>query len=166
MPYILWRVCCLPPLIIIITPSFNVALHQAPDGSGCVRGGALKQPGLAVCDEAHLTWMKPHHRLCYIPSAPLLGRPGSFPCMHAGVLVGPGRERRGRPRRQSSRTRCPDEIHTRVIRPSSQDAGPTSPVERRGPRGRRSQHDEGTRPPCLFWTLFPLDTFILLFFVK
>ncbi len=93
-----------------------------------------------------------------------------------------------------------------VIRPSGQDAGPTSPVERRGPRGRRSlwishrpshpdlsgervrppdsapyldpsfwntappsqslQHDEGTRSLRLFWTLFPLDTFILLFYVK
>ncbi len=93
-----------------------------------------------------------------------------------------------------------------VIRPSGQDAGPISPVECRGPRGRRSrwishrpscpdlsgervrppdsapyldpsflntappsqspQHDEGTRSPCLFWTLFPLDTFTLLFYVK
>ncbi len=60
---ILWRVAG-SPLIIIITPSFNATLHQAPDGSGCVRGGALKQPGLAACDEAHLTWMKPHHRRC------------------------------------------------------------------------------------------------------
>ncbi len=34
-----WRGCdeWLPPPLIIITPSFNAALHQAPDGSGCVR---------------------------------------------------------------------------------------------------------------------------------
>ncbi len=37
----------------------------------------------------------------------------------------------------SRRTRGPDETAP-VIRPSGQDAGPTSPVERRGPRGRRS----------------------------
>ncbi len=30
-----------------------------------------------------------------MPSMPLLERPVSFPCMHAGVLVGPGRERWG-----------------------------------------------------------------------
>ncbi len=36
----------------------------------------------------------------------------------------------------SRRTRGPDETAP-VIRPSGQDAGPTSPLERRGPRGRR-----------------------------
>ncbi len=35
-----------------------------------------------------------------MPSAHLLGRPVSSPCMHAGVLVGPGSERRGIPRGQ------------------------------------------------------------------
>ncbi len=35
------------------------ALHQAPDGSGCVR-----EEGLAACDEAHLNRMEPHHRRC------------------------------------------------------------------------------------------------------
>ncbi len=83
---------------IIITLSFN---HHPSPGSRrewvCERGGALKQPGLAACDEAHLKRMKPHHRRCYMPSVPLLGRPVSSPCMHAGVLVGPGRERRGIP---------------------------------------------------------------------
>ncbi len=39
--------------------------------------------------------MEPHHRRCYMPAAPLLWRPVSSPCMHAGVLVGPGRERWG-----------------------------------------------------------------------
>ncbi len=36
----------------------------------------------------------------------------------------------------SRRTRGPDETAP-VIRPLGQDAGPTSPLERRGPRGRR-----------------------------
>ncbi len=89
----MWRVGCLP-LIISISPSLN---RRPSPGSRrewvCERGGALKQPGLAVCDEAHLKWMEPHHRRCYMPSAPLLWRPVSSPCMHAGVLVGPGRER-------------------------------------------------------------------------
>ncbi len=93
--YILWRVGCLP-LIISISPSLN---RRPSPGSRrewvCERGGALKQPGLAVCDEAHLKWMEPHHRRCYMPSVPLLWRPVSSPCMHAGVLVGPGRERWG-----------------------------------------------------------------------
>ncbi len=45
--------------------------------------------------------MKPHRCCCYMPSAPLLGRPVSSPCMHAGVHMGPGREHRGIPHRQS-----------------------------------------------------------------
>ncbi len=91
----MWRVGCLP-LIISISPSLN---RRPSPGSRrewvCERGGALKQPGLAACDEAHLKWMEPHHRRCYMPSAPLLWRPVSSPCMHTGVLVGPGRERWG-----------------------------------------------------------------------
>ncbi len=82
------------PLIISISPSL---IRRPSPGSRrewvCERGGALKQPGLAACDEAHLKGMEPHHRRCYMPSAPLLWRPVSSPCMHAGVLVGPGRER-------------------------------------------------------------------------
>ncbi len=37
--------------------------------------------------------MEPRHRRYYMPSAPLLWRPVSSPCMHACVLVVPGRER-------------------------------------------------------------------------
>ncbi len=92
--YLLWRVGCLP-LIISISPSLN----RCPSPGSrrewvCERGGALKTSSFR-CDEAHLKWMEPHHRRCYMPSAPLLGRPVSSPCMHAGVLVGPGRERWG-----------------------------------------------------------------------
>ncbi len=43
------------PLIISISPSLN---RRPSPGSRrewvCERGGALKQPGLAACDEAHL----------------------------------------------------------------------------------------------------------------
>ncbi len=49
-----------------------------------------------------------------MPSAHLLGRPVSSPCMHAGVLVGPGRERRGIPRGQ--RREPPDPWYGRRAR--------------------------------------------------
>ncbi len=181
---LLWRVGCLP-LIISISPSLN---RRPSSGSWrewvCERGGALKQPGLAACDEAHLKWMEPHHRRCYMPSAPLLWRPVSSPCMHAGVLVGPGRERR------AWRT-------APARRLTGQDAGPY-PWKRRRPKGGRSRWWKpppsrpgpqrgvraaaGLRPlpgpflpehcpsftthaarrghqiPCLFWTLHPLWT--------
>ncbi len=43
------------PLIISISPSL---IRRPSSGSRrewvCERGGALKQPGLAACDEAHL----------------------------------------------------------------------------------------------------------------
>ncbi len=65
--------------------------------------------------------MEPHHRRCYMPSAPLLWRPVSSPCMHAGVLVGPGRERR------AWRT-------APARRLTGQDAGPY-PWKRHGPKG-------------------------------
>ncbi len=134
--------------------------------------------------------MEPHHRRCYMPSAPLLWRPVSSPCMHAGVLVGPGRVRWG----SSCRTR------TRL---TGQDAGPYHPRRCRGlkedeaaeeaaaprapdPRGERvrppdsapyldpsfqntappsqpAQHNEDTRFPCLFWTRHPLWTLFYYF---
>ncbi len=150
--------------------------------------------------------MEPHHRRCYMPVAPLLWRPVSSPCMHAGVLVGPGRERWGigwpkaRAAGPAVRTRTAP-----ARRPSGQDAGPTRPIECcRGPRGGRSRWKSrrpsrpgprrGARaaaglrplpgpflpehcpsfttraaqrghqiPPFILDTLFPLDTFIVLF---
>ncbi len=66
-------------------------------------------------------------------SAPLLWRPVSSPCMHAGVLVGPGRER------------LRDE-HAPVRRLMGQDAGPYNPWKRRGPKGGRSRW---MKPPTL-----------------
>ncbi len=49
--YILWRVGCLPH-IIIVTPSLDRRPSPGSRREGvCVRAGALKQPGLSVCDE-------------------------------------------------------------------------------------------------------------------
>ncbi len=135
--------------------------------------------------------MEPHHRRCYMPVAPLLWKPVSSPCMHAGVLVGPGRVRWG----SSCRTR------TRL---TGQDAGPYHPRRCRGPkedvaaeRSRRPSRSgpergaraaAGLRPlpgpflpehcpsfttraaqrghqiPRFFWTLYPLWTLLLYYF--
>ncbi len=84
-----------------LTPPFTRLLTRV----GVWERRGAETAGLAACDEAHLTWMKPHHRRCCMLRAPSL-------LMHAGVLVGPGRERRGIPRRQSCRTRGPDENRT------------------------------------------------------
>ncbi len=134
--------------------------------------------------------MEPHHRRCYMPSAPLLCRPVSSPCMHAGVLVGPGRVRWG----SSCRTR------TRL---TGQDAGPYHPRRGRGPEeeeplkkppplalrtregsacGRRTppltwtlpsrtlpllhnpRSQRGHQTPCLFWTLYSPWTLLFYYF--
>ncbi len=124
--------------LIITTPS----LIRCPSpGSWPEWGGALKQPGLAASDEAHLNRMAPHHRRCLNAECASPRETGLFPgpCMHAGVFVGPGRERDFRAANDMSRrTRGSDET-VPVLRPSGQYAVPTSPVERRGPRGRRSR---------------------------
>ncbi len=173
--YILWRVGCLP-LIISISPSLN---RRPSPGSRrewvCERGGALKQPGLAACDEAHLKWMEPHHRRCYMPSAPLLWRPVSSPCMHTGVLVGPGGERWGNGCRR--RRELPDPRSGRGPHPRdgwrARMPGRTIPRSAAGRRrtkplheaaapyldpsflntahpSQTSQHDEDTRSPVYF----------------
>ncbi len=153
--YILWRVGCLP-LIISISPSLN---RRPSPGSlrewVCERGGALKQPGLAACDEAHLKWMEPHHRRCYMPSAPLLWRPVSSPCMHAGVLVGPGRERWGIECRTHPwdgwRARMPG----RLIPRSAAGRRKTKPLKKPPPLAPRTSEGSacGRRTPPLTWTL-------------
>ncbi len=84
--------------------------------------------------------MKPHHRRCYMPSAPLLGRPGPLPraCTLVSSWVQEGSVE-GDPRRQSCRTRCPDEICTRdtAVGPGCRSDQPRR--ECRGPRGRLSR---------------------------
>ncbi len=113
----------------------------------------------------------------------LLGRPVSSPCMHAGVLVGPGRGR------WASRT-------APARRLTGQDDGPYNPGSAagqkedeaaKGSRHRGARATTGLRPlpgpfllehcpsftnpaawrghqiPCLFWTLHPLWTLFYYF---
>ncbi len=126
--------------------------------------------------------MEPHHRRCYMPSAPLLGRPVSSPWVQEGSIEGS--------------SAAP------VRRLMGQDAGPFNPWKRRGPkedeaageaaaprapdlRGERVR-PAGLRPlpglflpehcpsfttlaarrghqiPCLFWTLHPLGHYFII----
>ncbi len=151
--------------------------------------------------------MEPHHRRCYMPVAPLLWRPVSSPCMHAGVLVGPGRERwgigcrrrrelpdprsgRGPHPRDGRRARMPgrlDPSSAAVDLEVDEAAGkahrPSRPGPRRGARAAaglrplpgpflpehcpsfttRAAQRGHQIPPFILDTLFPLDTFIVLF---
>ncbi len=73
-----------PPLSSPPCPLFT-ALHQAPDGSGCVREeGCWNSQGWRRVNSTWTEW-----------SLITAGRLVSSSCIHAGVLVGPGRERRG-----------------------------------------------------------------------
>ncbi len=90
------------------------------------------------------TWSEwPHHRRCYMPSAPLLWKPVSSPCMHTGVLVGPGRERWGNGCRR--RRELPDPRSGRGPHPRDgwrgQDAGPYNPQKRAGRRRTKPLHE-------------------------
>ncbi len=136
----MWRVgCSTLVIIIIITPSFNVALHQAPDGSGlCERGGVLK-----TARSGGVWWGTPDVNEASSP--PLLNAEGaspredrsSFPCMHAGVLVGPGRERRGisvPPEMWATGTCSPDENR---IRDTDVGPGCRADQSRRAPWAKR-----------------------------
>ncbi len=147
------------PLNIITSPSL---IRRPSPGSRrewvCERRGAENRPGLAACDEAHLKWMEPHHRRCYMPSAPLLGRPVSSPCMHAGVLVGPGRERWGTRTAPARRLTVQDAgpyspgnaVGQRRTKPLNEAAAPRAPDPRgervhargrdRSPEERRTRH--------------------------
>ncbi len=112
-----WRVGCLPPNYQHLPVPYSPPFTRLPTGVGVWerRGTETARSG-GVWWGTHLKWMEPHHRRCYMPSAPLLWRLVSSPCMHAGVLVGPGRERWG----SNCRTR------TRL---TGQDAGPFNPRE-------------------------------------
>ncbi len=136
--------------------------------------------------------MEPHHRRCYMPVAPLLWRPVSSPCMHAGVLVGPGRERwgigcrrrrelpdprsgRGPHPRDGRRARMPGRldpssaaVDLEVDEAAGKAAVPRAPDlggERVRPPDSAPYLDpsfQNTAPPSQP-ALFPLDTFIVLF---
>ncbi len=153
--YILWRVGCLPPNYQHLPVPYSPPFTRLPTGVGVwERRGAETARSGGVWWGTHLKWMEPHHRRCYMPSAPLLWRPVSSPCMHAGVLVGPGRERWG----SNCRTR------TRL---TGQDAGPfnprevpraqrrTKPLEKPPPLAPRTSEGSacGRRTPPLTWTL-------------
>ncbi len=121
-----WRVGCLPPNYQHLPVPYSPPFTRLPTGVGVwERRGAETARSGGMWWGTHLKWMEPHHRRCYMPSAPLLWRPVSSPCMHAGVFVGPGRERR------AWRT-------APARRLTGQDAGPY-PWKRRGPKGGRSR---------------------------
>ncbi len=126
---------------------YSPPFTRLPTGVG-VWERSWNSQGRAACDETHLNRMEPHPCHCLNDERASPRETGSSPCMHAGVHVGPGREHRDVCRQ----TRGPDDSAA-VIRPSGQDAGPTSPVKHRGPRGWRScwrapdQRGEHMRPP-------------------
>ncbi len=113
--------------------------------------------------------MEPHHRRCYMPVAPLLWRRSLSPCMHAGVLVGPGMEREGSGASEgaSCRTRGPDEDRTRETAVEARMPGRLDPssaaVDLEGdeaagkPPSLAPRTSEGSacgrRTPPLTWTL-------------
>ncbi len=129
------------PIIIIITPSFNAALHQAPDGSGCVREEVRRNSQVWRHVMRH-TWCE----WSLITAA--VKRRGHFSSRdrslsRAHLLVSswvqegnvegfPCRQRHEPPDPQSRRNCTRDA----AVGPGCRT---TSPVERRGPRGRRSR---------------------------
>ncbi len=84
------------PLVISTPRPLIAALHQAPDGSGCVReeGRCNSQVWRRVMRHTPEVNGASSPPLLYAGCASPL-ETGLFPCMHAGVLVGPGRERWG-----------------------------------------------------------------------
>ncbi len=203
----MWRVSCLPPQLSALPVPLIAALHQAPDGSGCVReeGRCNSQVWRRVMRHTPEVNGASSPPLLYAGCA-LLWRPVSSPCMHAGVLVGPGRERwgigcrrrrelpdprsgRGPHPRDGRRARMPgrlDPSSVAVDLEVDEAAGkahrPSRPGPRRGARAAGLRPLPGpflpehcpsftTRaaqrghqiPPFILDTLFPLDTFIVLF---
>ncbi len=177
----MWRVGCLP-LIISISPSLIAALHQAPDGSGCVREEGRWNSQVWRCVMRH-TWSEwSLITAAVICRVPLLWRPVSSSLVSSRVQEGSVERASAAP----------------VTRLTGQDAGPYSPRRGRGPKedeaARRSRRPSrsgpergdraaaGLRPlpgpflpehcpsfttraarrghqiPCLFWTLHPLWT--------
>ncbi len=83
------------PLIISTPRPLIAALHQAPDGSGCVReeGRWNSQVWRRVMRHTWSKWsLITAAVICRLRLSS--GDRSLPPCMHAGVLVGPGRERR------------------------------------------------------------------------
>ncbi len=120
--------------------------------------------------------MEPHHRRCYMPSAPLLCGPVSSPvharwCPRGSRKGASSAEDRTRetadgpgcravpleaPRAQR-RTPPPMEAAAPYLDPSFQNTAPPS---------QPAQHDEDTRSPVYFGHLIPFGHFILLFLLN
>ncbi len=100
-----------------------------------------------------------------MPSAPLPGRPVSFRCMHAGVLVGPGRVRRGTPAPPVVSCELPDpwsgvgRTRDAADRPGCRAGdSPQAPWAREEPTEEAAPRTSegsacGCRTPPLAWTL-------------
>ncbi len=134
--------------------------------------------------------MEPHHRRCYMPSAPLLWRPVSSPSMHAGVLVGPGRhenrtretadgpgcravpleapraKRRTKPLDEAARRPCAPDKRGERVRPLDSAPYLDPSFSNTVPPSRTPQHDEDTRSPVYFGHFIPFGHFILLFLLN
>ncbi len=97
-----------------------------------------------------------------MPSAPLLWRPVSSPCMHTGVLVGPGRERWGNEWRR--RRELPDRTRETADGPGCRAVPSPEAPRAEGGRSRYTKPPPlaprtrqgsacGRRTPPLTWTL-------------
>ncbi len=196
-----WRGCRLggecdesvaSPLIISISPSL---IRRPSPGSRrewvCERGGALKQPGLAACDEAH-TWSEwSLITAAVICRVRLSSGDRSLPraCTLVSSWVQEGSvERGGPPPRDGWRARMPgrtpgsaagpkeDEAADRSRRPRAPDLRgervrpPDSApyldpsFQNTAPPSQPAQHDELTsKSPVYFGHFIPFGHFILLF---
>ncbi len=179
------------PLIISISPSLKSPPFTRLSRREwvCERGGALKQPGLAACDEAHTwsEWSLITAAVLYAECASPL-ETVSFPVHARWFLVGPGRsvERRGpHPRdgwRAGCRGRTPgsaagpkeDEAADRSHRPRTRTQGgaraatglrplPGPFLPEHCPSFTTRAARRGHQIPCLFGHLIPFGHFILLF---
>ncbi len=212
-----WRGCRLggecdesaaSPLIISTPRPLIAALHQAPDGSGCVReeGRCNSQVWRRVMRHTPEVNGASSPPLLYAGCASPL-ETGLFP-VHARWCPRGSRKGALRDRVPPKARAAGPAVRTRTAparRPSGQDAGPTRPIECcRGPRGGRSRwkshrpsrpgprrgaraaaglrplpgpflpehcpsftirvHNEDTRFPLLFWTLYSPWTLLLYYF--
>ncbi len=182
------------PLIISISPSL---IRRPSPGSRrewvCERGGALKQPGLAACDEAH-TWSEwSLITAAVICRVRLSSGDRSLPraCTLVSSWVQEGSvERGGPPPRDGWRVRMPGRTPGSAAGPKEDEAADRSRRPRApDPRGERvrppdsapylepsfqntappsqpAQHDEDTRSPVYFGHFIPFGHFVLLFLLN
>ncbi len=181
------------PLIISISPSL---IRRPSPGSRrewvCERGGALKQPGLAACDEAH-TWSewslitaavicrvrlssgdRSLPRACTLVSSWVqegsVERRGPHP-LHGWRARMPGRNNPQRcrgPKEDEAAARKPPPLALRTREGSACDRRDSAPYldpsfQNTAPPSQPAQHDEDTRSPVYLDTLSPLDTLFYYF---